>query len=76
MWSCYDLEGHRVMTDPGASPNLMIRSTPETPRHCSYKQADLAELRKKVEKAIVQDHLRRCRPIGVTPTLVCWMELN
>ncbi|MGE0766238.1 MAG: helicase-related protein [Hyphomicrobiaceae bacterium] len=76
VWSCYDLKGNRVMTDPGSIANL-IRSTPETPRHCSYKQVDLAELRKKVEKAIVQDHLRPLQaPIGVTPTLVCWMELN
>lgn len=76
VWSCYDLEGNRVMTDPGAIADL-IRSKPDTPRHCSYKQAELTELRKKVERAIIQEHLRPLQaPVGISPTLVCWMELN
>lgn len=76
VWSCYDLEGQRVVSDPGALADL-IRSVPETPRHCALNRADLSELRKKVEKQLVTDHLRSLQaPAGITPVLRCWMELN
>ncbi|MBI5683476.1 MAG: DEAD/DEAH box helicase family protein [Verrucomicrobia bacterium] len=76
VWACYDLEGNRVLTEPGGIANL-IRSQPDTARRCSFDRAALSELRKKVEKQIVTEFLRPLQaPVGVTPVLKCWMELN
>ncbi|MFZ1509333.1 MAG: helicase-related protein [Anaerolineae bacterium] len=76
VWLCYDLEGSRVLTEPGAIANL-IRSEPDTPRHCALDRAALSELRKRVERQVVADYLRPLQaPVGVTPILKCWMELN
>ena len=76
VWSCYDLEGNRVLTDPGAIADF-IRSEPDTARHCALDRAALSELRKKVEKQLIADYLRPLQaPVGVSPVLKCWMELN
>ena len=76
VWSCYDLEGRRVVTDPGAIADF-IRSEPETPRHCTLDRTALSDLRRKVEKQLIADHLRALEaPAAVSPVLKCWMELN
>jgi len=76
VWLCYDLEGNRILTEPGAIASL-IRSEPATPRHCAIDRVALSELRKRVEKQVVADHLRPLQaPVGVTPILKCWLELN
>lgn len=76
VWLCYDLDGNRILTEPGAIANL-IRSDPDTARHCAIGRQSLSELRKKVEKQVVTDYLRPLQaPVGVTPILKCWMELN
>ena len=76
VWSCYDLDKDRIVTDPGAIAQL-IRSQPETPRHCSIDRAQLSVLREKVDKQMIKDHLRPLQaPAGVNPVLKCWMEIN
>lgn len=76
VWLCYDLQGDRILTDPAAIAAL-VRSDPATPRHCAIDRAELSELRKRVEKLVVNDYLRPLQaPVGVTPILKCWMELN
>ncbi len=76
VWTCCDLETKKVAVSPGGIAAL-IRSTPQTPRHCALDRAALSELRKKVEKQLVADHLRPLQaPAGVSPVLKCWMELN
>ena len=76
VWLCYDLEGKRVLTEPGAIASL-VRSEPDTPRHCAVDRATLSELRKKAEKQAIADYLRPLQaPVGVSPILKCWMELN
>ncbi|MGH8020089.1 MAG: C-terminal helicase domain-containing protein, partial [Opitutaceae bacterium] len=76
VWSCFDLAVNRVASDPGAIAEL-VRSLPDTPRHCALDRAALSDLRKKVEKQLITDHLRPLQaPVGVTPILKCWMELN
>ncbi len=47
VWACYDLEGKCVLTEPGAIARL-IRSEPNTLRHCAIERTSLADLRKKV----------------------------
>lgn len=76
VWSLWDLDGKRLPGDPGGIADF-IRSTPDTPRHTAFDRAALSELRKKVEKQLVTEHLRPLQaPVGVTPVLKCWMEIN
>lgn len=76
VWSCCDLEMKKIATDPGAIAEL-IRSEPKTPRHCALDRTALSELRKKVEKQLIHDHLRPLQaPAGVSPVLKCWMEIT
>ena len=76
VWACYDLDGNRVLTEPGAIADL-VRSQPDTPRHCAFDRTALTVLRKKVEKQLVNDYLRSLQaPVGVAPMLKCWMEIN
>lgn len=71
VWLRYDLTGERVLTEPGAIANL-VRSKPDTPRHCAADRATLSELRKKAEKQAIADYLRPLQaPVGVTPILKC-----
>jgi superfamily II DNA/RNA helicase len=75
-WMLFDLGNDRPLVEPGAIASL-IRSAPETPRQTATAAADLAELRKRVEKQMVNDDLKaRQAPLGVAPILKCWMELN
>jgi hypothetical protein len=76
VWTCYDLQGNRLTGEPGEIAAL-IRSEPATRRACRVERPTLSELRKKAEKQIVTDYLRPLvAPVGVTPALMCWMELN
>jgi superfamily II DNA or RNA helicase len=76
VWSCFDLEGNRVLADPGSIADF-IRSDPKTPRRCAMDRTALSDLRKKVEKQLIADHLRPLQaPVGVSPVLKCWMEFN
>jgi superfamily II DNA or RNA helicase len=76
VWVCYDLAGNKVLTEPGAIANL-IRSVPSTPRKTSLDKVNLSELRKKVDKQLVNEYLKPLQaPVGVYPILKCWMELN
>jgi hypothetical protein len=76
VWVCYDLDGKRLLTEPGAIAR-MIRSEPDTTRHCSIEQAALIDLRKKVEKQLTTEYLKPLQaPLGFSPILKCWLELN
>ena len=76
VWGCYDLEWKRVVTEPGAMADL-IRSQPDTPRRCALDRAALSALRQRVEKQLIAEHLKPLQaPVGVSPILKCWMELN
>jgi len=76
IWVCYDLEGQRLLTDPGAIAQW-VRSQPDTPRHCALDRVVLAALRKQVEKQLITDYLKPLQaPVGVSPVLKCWLELN
>ncbi|MDD5268353.1 MAG: helicase-related protein [Methylococcales bacterium] len=76
VWVLYDLHGERLLTEPGAIARL-IRSEPDTARHCSIEQTTLSDLRKKVEKQLTTGYLKPLQaPLGITPILKCWLELN
>ncbi|MBI4027302.1 MAG: helicase [Verrucomicrobia bacterium] len=75
-WFLYDLTGNNVIEDP-AEILEFIRSPPETPRYCVIAPQTLSETRQTVEKHIKNTYLRRVQaPVGVKPTLKCWMELS
>ena len=75
-WYLYDLEQARIFEEP-AEIVTSIRAQPNTPRHCTTDEPTLLEIRAKVEKHIKNTYLKRINaPVGVKPTLKCWMELN
>lgn len=75
-WYLYEFATDKIIEEPTEIVDI-IRSTPETPRHCEIEQVKLADVRKEVEKHIKNSYLKRMQaPVGVKPILKCWMELN
>jgi len=75
-WYLYDLDHEIILEDPGEIVNK-IRSEKDTPRHCTIEQEELMNVRDKVRKHIRNTYLRSVNaPVGVEPSLKCWMELN
>jgi superfamily II DNA or RNA helicase len=75
-WYLYDLDRDAILEDPSEIV-ASVRSTPSTPRRCTTPEATLIEVRAKVEKHIKNSYLKRVdAPVGVKPSLKCWMELN
>ncbi len=75
-WYLVDLDREAILDDPGEIV-ASIRSKPETPRKCTVKEETLVEIRARVDKHIKNTYLKRVdAPVGVTPKLRCWMELN
>jgi superfamily II DNA or RNA helicase len=75
-WYLYDLNRATIHEEPSAIVDH-IRSMPETPRKCTNEESTLIDIRAKVEKHIKNGYLKRIdAPIGVKPSLKCWMELN
>jgi Helicase conserved C-terminal domain len=75
-WYLFDLESSAISEDVAGIAQI-IRSTPETPRRLRIDQPTLREIRLAVEKHIKNTYLKKVQaPVGVRPTLKCWMELN
>lgn len=75
-WYLYDIEKDTILEGMGAIIES-IRSKPNTPRKCTTDQETLIGIRDKVLKHIKNTYLKRIdAPLGVKPTLKCWMELN
>ncbi|MYI06462.1 MAG: helicase [Gemmatimonadetes bacterium] len=75
-WYYYELADDTIVTDPGEIV-VGIRSKPATRRRCTMEEKTLLDIRKRVEKHVKNTYLKRVdAPLGVTPRLVCWMELN
>jgi hypothetical protein len=75
-WYLCDLDRDAILDEPGEIV-ASIRSKLDTRRSCTTEEKTLMELRAKVEKHIKNTYLKRVdAPIGVKPTLRCWMELN
>jgi superfamily II DNA or RNA helicase len=76
VWTCYDLNGKRLLTEPGVIADW-VRALPDTPLHCALDRSLLMAVRKQVEKQLIAEHLRPLQaPVGVSPVLKCWIELN
>jgi hypothetical protein len=76
IWLCTDPEGNTVTESPRAIADH-IRCLPETPIHHSLDRAGLSKLREKLEKQLINSHLKPLQaPVGVSPVLKCWMEIS
>jgi superfamily II DNA or RNA helicase len=74
-WYLVDVSSGTVMDQPEEIA-AFIRSAPDTPRRAEMPTADLREIRLMVEKKIKNDYLKQVQaPLGVKPSLKCWMEL-
>jgi superfamily II DNA or RNA helicase len=75
-WYLYLLNGDEIIEDSARIADV-IRSEAETPRVVAMEKPKLREIRLKVEKHIKNTYLKQVQaPVGVRPTLKCWMELN
>lgn len=75
-WYLYDMDHDAILEEPGEIV-ASIRSKPDTPRKCAAEETTLVDIRGKIEKHIKNTYLKRVdAPVGVKPTLRCWMELN
>lgn len=76
VWACWDIEKDKLIGDHSEIADL-IRSTPDTKKHTVFDRERLSEFRKRTEKQLVNEHLKSLQaPIGVSPILKCWMEIN
>ncbi len=75
-WYLYDIDRDDILEEPGDIIES-IRSKPNTPRKCTTEEKTLMDIRARVLKHIKNTYLKRVdAPIGVNPSLRCWMELN
>ena len=75
-WYLYDMDRDAILEEPGEIV-ASIRSRPRTPRKRITEEKTLIEIRAKLEKHIKNSYLKRVdAPVGVKPSLKCWMELN
>jgi hypothetical protein len=75
-WYLYDLATAKIADDAPAIIDL-IRSQPDTPRHCVIEKQTLSEIRAKVERHVKNTYLKQVQaPVGVKPKLKAWMELS
>lgn len=75
-WYLVDLDRDEILEEPGEIAKS-IRSEPKTPRQCLHEDVMLKDLRDRLERHIANTYLRRLdAPVGIRPTLKCWMELN
>ena len=75
-WYYYALANDTILKDPSEIV-AGIRSRPATRRRCTTEETTLLSIRKRVERHVKNTYLKRVdAPLGVTPRLACWMELN
>ena len=75
-WYLYDFDRDVILEEPGEIV-ASIRSERQTARNCTTDEKSLIGIRAKVEMHIKNTYLKRVdAPVGVKPSLRCWMELN
>ena len=75
-WYLLDLASGAILDE---APRIadVIRSTPQTPRHCEIAPVTLKQARERLEKHIKNTYLKKVQaPLGVEPVLRAWMEVN
>jgi superfamily II DNA or RNA helicase len=75
-WYLYDLESGEIGED-ATQIFPLIESQPDTPRKTTTAKVQLSEIRRELDKHITNTYLRKVQaPIGVSMTLLAWMELT
>ena len=75
-WYLYDLDRGVILEEPGEIV-ASFRSNPSTGRKCITEEQTLLKIRAEVERHVKNTYLKRVdAPMGVKPSLKCWMELN
>ncbi|MBM2831983.1 MAG: hypothetical protein HW414_1035 [Dehalococcoidia bacterium] len=75
-WYLYDLASEKISDEPDEIIDL-VRSKPDTPRHCTIERETLARIRARMEQHIKNTYLKQVQaPVGVKPGLKAWMELS
>lgn len=74
-WYLYDQASETISEDVVNAFNA-IRCEPETPRQTEAPRAELIALRQQLDRHITNSYLKKVQaPVGVTATLLAWMEL-
>ena len=64
-WYLYDLDRETILQEPGEIV-ASIRSKPKTPRRCTTEEKTLLDIRKRIDKHIKNNYLKRVdAPVGV-----------
>ena len=75
-WFLFDPATKKLDQEP-ADIAPAVHSEPKTLRKCVMSEKDLKDARAYIEKHITNTYLKQIQaPIGVKPTLKCWMEIN
>jgi hypothetical protein len=75
-WYLYDFAGSKILDQP-EEIHAFIHCQPQTPRRVEMTPEALRTVRLKIETHIKNTYLKQMQaPLGIKPTLKCWMELN
>ena len=75
-WYLYSFTTSKILDQP-EEIHAYIKCSPDTPRRVEMTAEALRTVRLKVETHIKNSYLKQMQaPVGVKPTLKCWMELN
>ncbi len=75
-WYLYDYGESKIFDQP-EEIHAYIKCQPDTPRNVEMTAEALRTVRLKIETHIKNTYLKQMQaPVGVKPTLKCWMELN
>lgn len=75
-WYLYDYTTSKILDQP-EEIHAFINCQPDTPRRAEMTAEALRTVRLKIEGHIKNTYLKQMQaPVGIKPTLKCWMELN
>ena len=75
-WYLYDFNRDSILEEPDEIIDS-IRSKRDTPRKCVTEEKTLIDIRNIIKKHIKNTYLKRVdAPVGVKPSLKCWMEIT
>ena len=75
-WYLYNFSTSKILDQP-EEIHAWIKCSPDTPRRVEMTAEGLRTVRLKIETHIKNTYLKQMQaPVGIKPTLKCWMELN
>ncbi len=75
-WYLYNFATSKILDQP-EEIHAWIKCSPETPRRVEMTAVALRTVRLKIETHIKNTYLKQMQaPVGIKPTLKCWMELD